>query len=90
MDESLYGSARKTILRKLMNMRKWGGSHTHFKHMLGGLPKHLRGSKEVKKAIKDLIREQKLLTKQTLQEPHVSLNPAKAKEIKDELGTDIT
>lgn len=85
MAMDVYKEARKAILTKLFNMGKWGGAHTHFKHMLGSLPKHLRGVKEVKKAIHDLIKEGKILPKQTTQEPHVSLNPAKAKEIKEEI-----
>ncbi len=85
MDADLYKEARKTILKKLVNMNKWGGSHTHYKHMLGALPKDARGRKEVKKAVGDLIREGKIVPKQIIQEPHVSLNPLKAKEIKDEL-----
>ena len=86
MDERLYKEARKAILTKLFNMNKWGGAHTHYKHMLGSLPKDKRGAKEVKKAVKDLIKEGKILPKQTIQEPHVSLNPEKAKEIKDEIA----
>jgi hypothetical protein len=86
MAMDLYKEARKAILVKLFNMNKWGGSHTHFKHMLGSLPKDVRGAKEVKKAIKDLIKEGKLLPKQTTQEPHVSLNPEKAKDIKEEIA----
>lgn len=81
----LYKEARKAILTKLFNMNKWGGSHTHYKHMLGSLPKDVRGAKEVKKAVKDLIKEGKIIPKQTTQEPHVSLNPEKASEIKGEI-----
>jgi hypothetical protein len=87
MDTDLYREARKAILTKLFNMNKWGGSHTHYKHMLGALPKDVRGKKEVKKAVSDLVKENKILPKQTTQEPHVSLNPTKAQEIKEEIAS---
>ena len=44
----------KKILRKLINLNIWGGRHTEIKNLQKGLPDHLRGTKEYKKAIKDL------------------------------------
>lgn len=50
------GLIQKKILRKLMAMKpaKWGNSHTEEKNLVRGLPSHLRGSKIVDKAIKEL------------------------------------
>lgn len=84
-DEHKYRDIRKRILKRLISLGKWGGNHTHFKNMFQVVPKHERGLKETKQAIRDLIKENKIIPKQTIQEPHVSLNPQKSKEIKDEL-----
>lgn len=47
---------QEKTLRKLMAMKpaKWGSSHTEEKNLVKGLPSHLRGSKIVEKAIKEL------------------------------------
>ena len=45
----------KRFLRKLMNLNMWGGKHTEIKNLQKTLPNHLRGTKEMKKAIKELI-----------------------------------
>jgi len=81
--------ARKRILRQLMNTRKWGESHTHHKNMLTAIPKDQRGSKNVKKAIKELLSEGKIITKKTTGEHHVALNPHLSKEIKKEVNIQI-
>ena len=44
------------IVRKLVQWRKWGASHTE--NILKGLPSHLKGEKIVKKALKELIQDQ--------------------------------
>lgn len=46
---------RARIIRKLVQWRKWGGSHTE--NILGGLPAHLRGDKLTKQALKELERD---------------------------------
>ncbi len=45
----------KRFLRKLLNLNIWGGRHTELKNLQKSLPDHLRGCKESKEAIKDLI-----------------------------------
>ncbi len=67
------------IIRKLVLWRKWGGSHTE--NILGGLPGHLKGSKMVNQAIKELVRDEWLLPAKKTGEVHYSLNPKKADEI---------
>ena len=46
----------KRFLRKLINLNVCGGRHTEIKNLQKALPAHLRGTKEHKKAIKDLIK----------------------------------
>ena len=84
MDYKLYLDSRKNILLELISKNKWGGSHTHYKHMFAKIPKHCRGEKEVKKAAEDLVKEGKIIYKKTTGEEHVSLNPVYAREIKAE------
>ena len=50
------GLIQDKILRKLMSMKpaKLGNSHTEEKNLEKGLPPHLRGSKIMDKAIKEL------------------------------------
>jgi len=48
----------KRFLRKLLNLNIWGGRHTELKNLQKALPSHLRGSKESKKAIKELLKKQ--------------------------------
>ncbi|HLD87039.1 MAG TPA: hypothetical protein VJB12_03160 [Candidatus Nanoarchaeia archaeon] len=67
------------IIRKLVQWRKWGGSHTE--NILGGLPGHLKGSKEVDRAIKELVQDEWLLPAKKTGETHYSLNSKKADEI---------
>lgn len=73
----------KRFLRKLVNLRIWGGRHTELKNLQKALPAHLRGCKEHKEAIKELINKQFLLIKPSTGEKHVSLNSHKQKEIYD-------
>lgn len=67
------------IIRKLVQWRKWGGSHTE--NILGGLPGHLRGAKITKQALKELVRDEWLLPAIKTGETHYSLNPKKTDEI---------
>ncbi len=70
---------KKQIIKKLVLWRKWGASHTE--NILKGLPSHLRGGKETKKALKELIKSKWLLPAMKTGETHYSLNPEKTKEI---------
>lgn len=74
---------QEKILRKLMAMKphKWSKSHTEEKNLVKGLPKHLRGTKVVDKAIKELYQLRFLIRLKKKGEWHVSLNPKKRKEI---------
>jgi len=72
---------RKSLLRKLVYLRKWGGSHTSFDNLPKGFPSHLRG--EVKDIAKELIKKEFLLSKPTSYGIEVSLNPDKKKEIEE-------
>ena len=71
----------KRFLRKLLNLNIWGGRHTELKNLHKALPSHLRGSKESKNAIKELLKKQFLNIKPSTGEKHVSLNSHKQKEI---------
>ena len=67
------------IVQKLVQWKKWGCAHTE--NMLRGLPKHLIGGKEVKIAIRELIRQEWVIPLIKTGEMHYSLNPRKTKEI---------
>jgi len=67
------------IIRKLVQWRKWGGSHTE--NILKGLPSHLRGAKVTKQALKELERDQWVISAMKTGETHYSLNPKKTHEI---------
>ena len=72
---------KKFIVRKLYRKRMWLHKHTNINNLPKGLSNQLRVSKEVKKAIEDLLKEQILLSKPTQYGLEVSLNPKKIKEI---------
>lgn len=76
----------KRFLRKLVNLNIWGGKHTELKNLQKALPDHLRGSKESKQAIKELLNKGFLTIKMSTKEYHVSLNSHKQKEIYEFLG----
>lgn len=76
----------KRFLRKLLNLNIWGGRHTEIKNLQKALPSHLKGSKEMKRAIKELINNGFLNIKPSTGEYHVSLNSHKQKEIYEFLG----
>ena len=71
----------KRFLRKLVNLNIWGGRHTEIRNLQKSLPDHLRGTKEHKRAIKELINLGFLNVKPSTGEIHVSLNSHKQKEI---------
>lgn len=71
----------KRFLRKLLNLNIWGGRHTELKNLQKALPSHLRGSKEAKEAIKELLKLGFLNIKPSTGEKHISLNSHKQKEI---------
>ncbi|AJF62998.1 MAG: hypothetical protein QT11_C0001G0870 [archaeon GW2011_AR20] len=81
MEERLI--IKKFIARKLYRKRMWLHKHTSIHNLPKGLSNELRASKEVRKAIDDLIKEQILLTKPTHYGLEVSLNPKKIKEIEE-------
>ncbi len=67
------------IIRKLVQWRKWGASHTE--NILNGLPGHLRGDKLTKQALKELEKDEWILPAKKTGEIYYSLNPKKADEI---------
>ena len=71
----------RRFLRKLINLNIWGGRHTELKNLQKSLSSHLRGSKESKKALNELLKRQFLILKSSTGEKHVSLNSHKQKEI---------
>lgn len=72
-------SVKKALIRNLMYMDKWGGSHTSFSNLPKGFPSHLRG--EVKEIARELIKKGILLSKPTSYRLEVSLNVDRKKEI---------
>ena len=81
MDERLI--IKKFIVRKLYRKRMWMHKHTNINNLPRGLSNELRVSREVKKVIEDLLKEQILLSKPTHYGLEVSLNPKKLKEIEE-------
>ena len=81
MDERLI--IKKFIVRKLYRHRMWLHKHTSIHNLHKGLPNNLRTSKEVKKTIDELLKEQIFLSKPTHYGLEVSLNPKKIKEIEE-------
>lgn len=77
----LQTAIMKRTLRKLINLNIWGGRHIEIKNLQKGLPSHLKGTKEYKKAIKELIKLEFLKCKPSTGEIHVGLNSHKQKEI---------
>lgn len=74
---------KKFIVRKLYRKKMWMHKHTNINNLPKGLSNELRGSKEVKKAIADLLKEQILLSKPTHYGLEVSLNTKKIIEIEE-------
>lgn len=67
------------IIRKLVQWRKWGGSHTE--NILKGISSHLRGDKNTKQALKELEKDGWIIPAKKTGEIHYSLNPKKTDEI---------
>ena len=67
------------IVKKLFQHGYIGGRHTDIENLKKGLPSHFKG--DVKKAAKELIKEEILISKQTSYGHHVSLNPRNREEI---------
>ncbi|MDP3727903.1 MAG: hypothetical protein Q8R18_00470 [bacterium] len=74
---------KKFIVRKMYRQRMWLHKHTSINNLSKGLSNELRSSKEVKKAIEELLKEDILLSKPTHYGLEVSLNPKKLKEIEE-------
>lgn len=74
---------KRFILRKLARHRIWMHKHTNIHNLPKGLPDYLRGRKEIKKAIKNLLKEKFLLSKPTNYGLEISLNIKKKKEIEN-------
>ena len=70
----------KAILEKMFRHGYIGGKHTSEDKIPKGLPKHVHG--EVKKALKNLIRQGYITPKITSYGREVSLNTARISEIK--------
>lgn len=68
------------VLEKLYNHNFIGGKHTSEDNVPKSFPKHLRG--DVKKALKNLIKQGYVTPKITSYGLEVSLNPRKIEEIK--------
>jgi len=79
--EPTIDDIKARIIRKLVQWRKWGGSHTE--NILKGLPSHLKGSKITKQTLKELEKENWLILSKKTGEIHYSLNPEKVDEIMD-------
>lgn len=84
VDERLV--IKKFIVRKLYRHKMWSHKHTNIHNLPKGLSNELRNSKEVKKAVKELLNEQILLSKPTSYGLEVSLNPKKIGEISELAG----
>ena len=67
------------IIKKLVQWRKWGGSHTE--NIIGGLPSHLKGAKATKQALKEMEKDKWIISAKKTGEIHYSLNPEKTDEI---------
>ena len=74
---------KRFILRKLARHRMWMHKHTSIHNLPKGLPDYLRSTKEVKKAIEQLLKQGLLLSKPTNYGLEVSLNIRKKKEIEE-------
>lgn len=83
MDEKIGEEIKRFILRKLIRHRIWMHKHTSIHNLPKGLPDYLRNTKEVRKVIDELIKNNILLGKPTHYGLEVSLNIKKKKEIED-------
>jgi adenylosuccinate synthase len=62
---------------------KWNASHTEEKNLFKRFPTHMRGTKEVKKALEELYQWEFINKYMKTGEAHVSLNIRKKKEIEE-------
>ena len=83
MDEELCNHIKGLILIKLMNRNVWEHKHTSISNITKGLDPQLRGTREMKRAIDDLIRAGWLHSKPTHYGLELSLNVKNKKEIED-------
>ncbi|HLC57424.1 MAG TPA: hypothetical protein VJH95_02535 [Candidatus Nanoarchaeia archaeon] len=67
------------IVKKLFHHGYIGGKHTDVENLKKGLASHVKG--DIKKATKELLKEEILIPKPTSYGLHVSLNPHKREEI---------
>lgn len=69
-------AVQKFFLRKLRDFSppKWGASHTEERNLFKGLPKHLIGRKETKRALEELYKKDFIRRYRKTGEIHVSLN----------------
>jgi hypothetical protein len=76
---------QKTLLKALArhNPPKWHGCHTEEKNLFKRFPTHMRGTKEVKKALEELYKIEFINKYMKTGEVHVSLNVLKKKEIEE-------
>jgi transcriptional regulator of NAD metabolism len=76
---------QRIILRKLWKFHppKWNESHTEEKNVFKCFPKHMRGTKEVKKALEELYQLEFINRYKKTGETHISLNIRKKKEIEE-------
>ncbi len=74
---------KRFILRKLVRHRIWMHKHTSIHNLPKGLPDYLRGRKEVKKVIEELLKQGFLTAKPTNYGLEVSLNISKKKQIEE-------
>ena len=82
-------SIQKFFVRKLMDFSppKWGASHTEERNLFKGMPKHLIGMKETRKALEELYKIGFINRYKKTNELHVSLNIEKKKEIEEFLNS---
>jgi len=78
-----YTSIKSFIIRKLVRRRNWMHKHTSIHNLTKGLPPYLKSKKESKEVIRDLLKEELLLSKPTYYGLEVSLNIKKKKEIEN-------
>ena len=71
------------ILNKMTRHRFWMGKHTSIHNLPKGLPDHLRSTKETKKVVHNLLKDEILLSKPTNYGLEVSLNIKKKRDIEE-------
>lgn len=69
----------RSILRKLYNLRVFGGKHKSIVRVYNSVPSHLRG--KAKEIVNFLLKREILLIKITTEDKHVRLNKSKLHEI---------